>query len=320
MLGPITPAAASADAPPLSPASASKRFHYFAYGSNLLPAMLLLKEVRVHSVRRGFLEGVQLLFDLKYDSLVEPCYANLQRRAGARTHGVVYTLDARDMQTMDQAEGNGRSYVREEFEVSLYHVGESPIHVDASAHEKVLASAYICHPNNLSKVVLCDHPPSERYKNVILKGARHHQLDPAYIQWLENHPHTPLPMLKFTSDQLEAIEQRTFTAADLKAGVWRDEYDAQPQKDWAHPLLLSLKGIVFDIRRGKFSNSWKKNNAGKDMTLFCAGRVAIDAHAIPTCVEEFQPEHQTYINATLVDYAQQYAILGHMDDRDKYKF
>jgi hypothetical protein len=102
--GPITPADAHSQSP-LTPTSASKRFNYFAYGSNLLPAMLLLKEVKVHSVRPGFLQDVQLLFDLKYDSLVEPCYANLQRKVGARTHGVVYSLDARDMKTMDMAEG-----------------------------------------------------------------------------------------------------------------------------------------------------------------------------------------------------------------------
>lgn len=312
---------------PSTPTSSGGRFLYFAYGSNLLPSMLALKHVSVHSSRAGYLQDVQLLFDLRYPSLIEPCYANLQRQAGARTHGVVYEMDARDLATMDRFEGGGRSYVREEFEVCLYgNVSRSGDPADeaddtlASNTERITAWAYICHPNNMSRIALSSHPPSERYLSIIRRGARHHSLDPAYIDWLDKHPFTPLPELVFTPEQLAAIESRTVTEAELASHGYQEYMDHTPVSEWRHPLFLAVKGVVFDIRGGKFANSWKRINSGKDLTLYVAGRVAVDAHTIPHDISQLKPEHQAYINATLVDYAEHYKVVGHMEDRHKFNF
>lgn len=224
------------------------------------------------------------------------------------------------MITMDRMEGNGRSYVREEFQVCLYKDGEAP-GGDAGTHETVTASAYICHPNNLSQLELIPHPPSARYLEVLINGAKHHKLDKAYVEWLENHPFTPLPTLQFTPEQLAIIESRTITQAELEDHNFKPEMDVEEDwTKWNRPLMMSCKGVVFDIRPSKYSTAWKKNNAGRDLTLFCAGRVAIDNHSIPKTISELQQRHKDYINATLVDYAAVYPILGHMEDRDKYDF
>jgi predicted heme/steroid binding protein len=43
--------------------------------------------------------------------------------------------------------------------------------------------------------------------------------------------------------------------------------DDTPAEEWTHPLYLALKGIVFDIAAASYSNSWKKHNAGRDLTM-----------------------------------------------------
>jgi hypothetical protein len=182
------------------------------------------------------------------------------------------------------------------------------------------ASAYICHPNNLSNHVLRDTPPSERYKSVLVAGAKHHGLRPEYIAWLEAQPATPLPKLQFTEQQLAAIEARCYTEDQLAAGGWRDYMEQLSPEGWPDPLLLALKGIVFDVRHSPYSNAWKQYNGGRCLTLFTAGRVATDGVSLPTCLDHLQPIHQAYVNASLVDWASSYTIMGHTNDRDKYKF
>lgn len=303
----------------------------------MLPSILKLKQVHVHSARRGILRDVQLLFDLANESLVEPSYANLKRHppgSGHAVHGVVYELEHRDMTTMDRMEGSGLSYVREEFEVELYEAEQPPA--------TLTACAYICHADNLSGAVLRDTPPSRRYLDVLIRGARHQRLDPDYVRSLEARPFTPLPALRFTPEQESAIESRRITQAELERHGWQDYMTSTPQESWTHPLFICLKGVVFDVRGGRYSNSWKAFNAGKCLTVFTAGRVATHTHKeastsdssaspsasansncaldIPTHVHEFRPEHREYVNATLMDFANTYPIVGHMEDRDKYNF
>ncbi len=266
----ITAAAAIAVTPPVqadygpspviepcqSPDSDPKhRFFYFGYGSNMLPAQLMLKSVHVHSARRGILRDVQLLFDLATTSIVEPSYANLKRHpsgSGYATHGILYELEARDQATMDRVEGNGRSYVREPFVCELYpeevaaaeaQLPEGSVtRSDDGTKSLVTTFAYICHADNLSKIKLRDTPPSRRYLNVVITGAKHHKLDPSYISWLESLPFTPLPTLEFTSEQLAEIEAREFTEEQLAAGGWKPYMDACPPHEWKDPLLMTLKG------------------------------------------------------------------------------
>jgi hypothetical protein len=301
------------------------RFLYFAYGSNLLPSILTLKRVHVHSSRRGILRDVQLLFDLPYASLVEPSFANLKRHpagSGHAVHGVLYEMEARDMEVMDRVEGNGRSYVREAFTVELYpedalkgqeqdfvqvcvnvsaggiiSINLLPVlHSSAPAAAAASSSAscsssstslaapvtlqgwaYICHEKNLGNIILKDTPPSRRYLDVLVRGAKYHHLRDEYISWLDKHDTTPLPTLKFTPEQLATIESRRYTLAEMSNGCWKDYMELEPDPaKWPDPLLISMKGVVFDARHCEFSNSWKKFNGGKCLTLvqsyICAHR------------------------------------------------
>jgi len=85
-------------------------------------------------------------------------------------------------------------------------------------------------------------------------------------------------------------------------------------------MLCVRAGIVFDVRLSVYGDSWKKHNGGKCLTFFTAGRVATDGTSLPQSVEELTREHREYINATLLDWANQYPIVGHMEDRSKYEF
>ncbi len=85
-------------------------------------------------------------------------------------------------------------------------------------------------------------------------------------------------------------------------------------------FLFCPLGIVFDARHSAYSNSWKQHNGGKCLTMFTAGRVATDGISLPASLADFTQEHHRYVNATLVDWARSYQIVGHMADREKYTF
>lgn len=309
----------SSDPSPTSPAVAPaptneqptpKRFMYFGYGSNMLDSILANKGCRVLSSTNAILKDYILLFNLKAKSLIEPSYANLEKRTGAEVHGVLYEMDEEDMMRMDAFEGGGRSYIREVVRLTTYDGRE------------VEGSAYICYPNNPAGVQLEECPPSQRYLNVLITGAKQHKLKEEYIKWLENQQYTPLPAFELTQEMKEKIESKEYSEEELAKHVWDERFEAcTDYTQYPHPILISLKGIVLDFGSFMGPTSFKKNMGGKDATFFVAGRVANETGQVPKKAEDItDPEVQKYVNATLADWSTYMNIMGHMQDRAKWKF
>lgn len=201
------------------------------------------------------------------------------------THGVIHELLQTDMSRMDLLEGNGQAYKRESFDCITY----------AGRHVRVFA--YICYDNESNPnptndtppstvpvkindlIELRDVPPSHRYLRVLINGAKHYKLNHSYIQWLMNHPYTPLPDCKISEKHQKQIESRAITQAEMKQHGWNDSYDTVPadqEPNYNPPLWTSLKGIVFDISNIRFPRTYKKMLSGNDSTYFSAGRVAAE--------------------------------------------
>ena len=85
---------------------------YFAYGSNMTPAIFVeRRRMRPLDARPGWIDGYELCFDIPVGS-GERGVANLAAVAAARTHGVAYLLHAADAAELDRTEGvsNGLYY------------------------------------------------------------------------------------------------------------------------------------------------------------------------------------------------------------------
>lgn len=153
---------------------------YFAYGSNLDP-----DRMRQHCPDHKVV-GLAALRDHR---LVFPRtshdwgggVASLQLAHSATLWGIVYQLSDADVAALDTYEGwraagdQHNVYDRETMFVDLTRPD------DGSFPRRLRALVYVARPSNPA-------PPSRRYMDAILKGARHHRLPEDHIAMLEQIP------------------------------------------------------------------------------------------------------------------------------------
>ena len=140
---------------------------YFAYGSNMSPATFLdRRQMRPLETRWGWLDNYRLCFNIPVGR-GERGVANLEGEERARTCGVLYLLPPAECDRLDRTEG---------VPVGLYR--RIPVRV-AVGEQHVTAFTY------QSSLTEAGRKPSARYMGLLLVGARHHGLPPAYIQYLE---------------------------------------------------------------------------------------------------------------------------------------
>lgn len=151
---------------------------YFAYGSHLDLDQLrtLIPDVRV--VGLAVLRDHRLTFPL----YVEPWgggTAGVTPSHGGSVWGVLYEVSESGLSVLDEYEGwkgpgnHHNLYDRELTTVELTRPD------DGSVPRRVRAYMYVARTLNPT-------PPSRRYLDTMLKGARHHRLPPEYIEWLES--------------------------------------------------------------------------------------------------------------------------------------
>ena len=149
---------------------------YFAYGSNLDPDQMK-DQCPDHTV-----VGVAVLHDHRlgfplYSNLWNSGVAGLVHAHGERVWGVLYDLSDPDMNALDQHEGwkgphnQHNLYEREVVTVELVRAD------DGSVPRRVRATTYFPRVANPS-------PPSRRYLDTVLRGARHHRLPEEYLDRL----------------------------------------------------------------------------------------------------------------------------------------
>jgi cation transport regulator ChaC len=147
----------------------SESLWYFAYGSNLSPAIFAgRRAMRPLATRWGWLAGYRLCFDIPIGP-GERAVANLTEEAGARTCGVLYLLTPADTERLDRSEG-----------VHLGFYRRVAVDVVIQGGETFAAFTY------QSELRQKGRKPSARYLGLLLEGARAHGLPPDYIRYLES--------------------------------------------------------------------------------------------------------------------------------------
>ncbi|MEO1235702.1 MAG: gamma-glutamylcyclotransferase [Planctomycetota bacterium] len=145
---------------------------YFAYGSNLEPVQMRRRCPASRVVTRAVLPGHRLTFPVASEgdwaggvASVEPHERDNQTDG---VHGVVYAVNDADLASLDVYEAVAEGMYRRERVVVVDEAGES-----------IEAWTYFASPDPAGPT-----PPSRRYLDAILRGARHHGLPGAYVQQL----------------------------------------------------------------------------------------------------------------------------------------
>jgi cation transport regulator ChaC len=165
---------------------------YFAYGSNLDPDQMAERCPGHRVVGRAALHDHRLFFPL-FSNRWNGGVASIQLHHGGTVWGILYDLTDDDVKSLDGYEGfrgagdQHNLYDRVTLTVDI----DRPD--DGSIPRRVRCETYVARPSNPS-------PPSRRYLDAILKGARHHRLPEEYAQALaaiavrvEEDPARPSP-------------------------------------------------------------------------------------------------------------------------------
>ena len=141
---------------------------YFAYGSNLFVDR---KEQRTGSIReaiRSRLSGYRFVFNKRAKE--GPIYANIVPDESTSVWGVAYLCSPEAFRDMDKCEG-----------VANGHYERIPVKVNQVSGQTVEAITYVagedfvCQPGK----------PSSEYLDMIIDGARHHEIPEEYIRMIE---------------------------------------------------------------------------------------------------------------------------------------
>lgn len=92
--------------------------YYFAYGSNMNPARMQARGLRVEEALSGHLPGFALCFNKRAHDHPGRAYANIRHQAGGVVEGVLYRLaDQHEIFKLDHFEGTPVYYSRERLAV-----------------------------------------------------------------------------------------------------------------------------------------------------------------------------------------------------------
>jgi hypothetical protein len=149
---------------------------YFAYASNLNPELLRDRCPGHAVIGLAVLHDYRLVFP-RYSSHWEGGAAGLARAHGESVWGILVELTDDDLARLDHVEGwrddgdHHNLYDRDSVMVDLVRPD------DGSVPRRVRAVTYFARPLNPC-------PPSRRYLDTILAGARHHRLPDEYLEKL----------------------------------------------------------------------------------------------------------------------------------------
>ncbi len=141
---------------------------YFAYGSNLCVEQKKERTGPIRAARRCRLPGYRLAFNKKGTS--GEVYANIVPESTEEVWGVIYRCNPDTFRKMDCYEG-----------VPAGHYHHRTVEVVTEGGEVLAAITYVAGRDHVCQ----ESPPSDRYLNKILRGAKDHRLPANYIRSIE---------------------------------------------------------------------------------------------------------------------------------------
>ena len=168
---------------------------YFAYGANMASTVFVERRgMRPLATETARLSGWRLAFEQPGIPCVEPVFATVIRAPNETVHGVLYRLTADDIALLERFEGAG-AYRYETLQVAASNSGR----VDAL----VL----------VAKKRLTGRLPSERYLQILRRGARERGLPDGWLTSLDTQRGKD-------SGWLGAVFEGFLVRAEMRPRVW----------------------------------------------------------------------------------------------------
>ncbi|HTC12805.1 MAG TPA: gamma-glutamylcyclotransferase family protein [Chthoniobacterales bacterium] len=150
----------------------SGTFLYFAYGSNMFAHRLAARTPSAVRITTAFIDGRRLTFDKVSTDGSGKCDIEATGNSADRVYGVVFSIATVEERALDEAEGVGLGYRKDEI-------------VLVTSKGTLAAMAYIAtekHPKRR---------PYDWYKAFVLQGAVENALPAAYIELIRAVPSQP---------------------------------------------------------------------------------------------------------------------------------
>ena len=254
---------------------------YFGYASNMDLISLRAKGIEPRVSKRAVLPGWRLCFNVRHFFRHEGGVANIQRtdKDTDVVRGVLHLCDDAHLSLLDVAEAQGWGYDRISVQV-LTQRGEQE------------AVAYVGLPSFTDERCL----PSQRYINILVRGATQAQIDSEYVDTLRRHPVYQPPATPVFEPP--SGDYPIFTATTLME----------------RPMLTALAGAVFDMTEARWRHHFLRHQfGGKDMTLFHLKR--LDTSDGSETLDDIKynrltPAQRRYLDEYLHDYNAEYVYSG----------
>lgn len=257
-------------------------FYYFGYGSNINLTSLKAKGVVPLHSEVATLSGWKLKFNVRHWFRHEGGVASIEKASAKdRVLGVVHLCEDHHLEKLDAVES--------------YGVGYDRVEVDLLASSKpIKALTYVGLPEYLDN----NCKPTQRYLNIITKGARESGIDIKYIENLEKHP------------IVEEIFLPPFVP-ELKSD-FIPEFDTD--KLLQFPKYTALCDAVFDMSNARHDlRCLHSLFGGKDMTLFHLRRHdSSQGHETLSDIAEgkIASRGMNYLNTYLWEYNKEFQYIG----------
>jgi len=252
---------------------AHKDIWYLAIGSMMLPQSCELRDFFPKESK-----GAELL-DYRMNFFSSAGYAEAVRSPGKSMHGVLHLVTVDQMAELDKIE---MGYIRESGKARAY---DNP--------DKLIDVTVYCRSESArnSSDDSDDLPPTQRYLEILITGAKHYKLDEGYIQFLENHPYQP----RSFPHEFESIGNIPNSSIHYEEVPKNNDCEGDAGK-----IYFTLNGKMLEYTQPKNSMSYKvmKNmydKHGPHLEII-ASRISFDTkYGTPSTLDEFTREHSAYI-------------------------
>ncbi|CAG5090698.1 Oidioi.mRNA.OKI2018_I69.PAR.g12690.t1.cds [Oikopleura dioica] len=165
--------------------SASEKFLYFAFGSNLLESRVKINSPSAEFICYATLKNYELVF-AGWSERWQGASATIIESQENDVIGCVYSIDKENLAELDRQEGVHQN-IYEPLEISAL----------GSDGKNYLCRTY--YKKDVAEGRTKQDPPSKAYVSVIISGAKEHKFPEPYISQLETIEHNgifDIPMLK----------------------------------------------------------------------------------------------------------------------------
>jgi hypothetical protein len=149
-------------------------FLYFAYGSNMFTRRLAARTPSAVRITTAFVEGRRLTFDKVSTDGSGKCDIEATGNPADRVYGVLFRIATAEERALDEAEGLGHGYRKDDITVVTFE-------------GTLAAAAYIATVKDPKR------RPYDWYKAFVLQGATENALPAVYIDLIRAVPSQPDP-------------------------------------------------------------------------------------------------------------------------------